>query len=95
MIWTPLLMQASAALKLFSRIRSLPAIRISNEVVVIAAIPITVRMIVNISTVSMATPSSRRRSLFEGVGGFKATSFLNVGVAYIDDPSQGASPHIA
>src|SRR2546429_3821040 len=48
MIWTPLLMQALAALTLLSRKRSPPAILMSRLVDVIAATPMTVRMMVSI-----------------------------------------------
>src|SRR2546428_8508693 len=53
------LMQASAAFKVLSRKRSPPAILMSRLVDVIAATPMTVRMMVSIRTVSIAMPSSR------------------------------------
>src|SRR5438132_675734 len=59
MICTPLLMQASAAFRVLSRKRSPPAILMSRLVDVIAATPMTVRMMVSIRTVSIAMPSSR------------------------------------
>src|SRR2546427_1721706 len=59
MICTPLLMQASAAFRVLSRRRSPPAILISRLVDVIAATPMTVRMMVSIRTVIIAMPASR------------------------------------
>src|SRR2546422_8023738 len=59
MICTPLPMQASAAFRVLSRKRSPPALLMSRLVDVIAATPMTVRMMVSIRTVSIAMPSSR------------------------------------
>ena len=80
MICTPLLMQASAAFTVLSRMRSPPAILMSRLVVVIAAIPITVRMMVSIRIVSMAMPSSLLSTRLSSVRpGFSMVLRLSLG----------------
>src|SRR3989475_795279 len=80
MICTPLLMQASAAFRVLSRRRSPPAILISRLVDVIAATPMTVRMMVSIRTVIIAMPSSRPSTALRAIrSGFSMVLRLSRG----------------